>query len=116
MLEVLATLRVQAAALCTVHTGPPVGDVIDAAWRPVWSQHEPPRRTLPASQSAACSMSLALAAKRAAEVATNTTYDLVWAMRCGLCRAALAVAHRCPRLPTDASPASFNTPALLEGL
>jgi len=26
-------------------------------------------------------MSLALAAKRAAEVATNTTYDLVWAMR-----------------------------------
>ena len=32
-------------------------------------------------------MSLALAAKRAAEVAANTTYDLVWTMRCSRCRA-----------------------------
>jgi len=58
-----------------------VGYHINAAWRPVWSRHESPRRNLDASQSAACSMSLALAAKRAAEVAANTTYDLVWTMR-----------------------------------
>ena len=70
-----------------------MGYHINAAWRPVWSRHESPRRNLDASQSAACSMSLALAAKRAAEVAANTTYDLVWTMRCSRCRALALVPH-----------------------
>ena len=61
---------------------PPVGDLIDTAWRPVWSKHEAPRTFVSPAQSAACSMSLALAAKREAEVTANSTYDLVWVMRC----------------------------------
>ena len=62
---------------------PPVGDHIDTLWQPVQSRHEEaPRKFESPGQSAACSMSLALAAKREAEAAANSTYDLVWVMRC----------------------------------
>ena len=60
---------------------PPVGEMLDAAWRPLWSRHEAPRRFVSPAQSAACSMTYALAAKREAEVKANATYDLVWVMR-----------------------------------
>ena len=78
---------------------PPVGDLIDTAWRPVWSRHEAPRTFASPGQSAACSMSLALAAKREAEAAANSTYDLVWAMR--------YISHN-----PYASPSSCPSPAL----
>lgn len=60
---------------------PLVGKLLDTAWRPVWSRHEAPRTFASPAQSAACSMSLAIAAKREAEAAANSTYDLVWVMR-----------------------------------
>ena len=90
---------------------PLVGKLLDTAWRPVWSRHEVPRTFASPAQSAACSMSLAIAAKREAEAAANSTYDLVWVMRYTSrpARAPPSPALASPRQALACSPRSAHT-------
>jgi hypothetical protein len=90
---------------------PLVGKLLDTAWRPVWSRHEAPRTFASPAQSAACSMSLAIAAKREAEAAANSTYDLVWVMRYTSrpARAPPSPALASPRQALACSPRSAHT-------